>query len=206
VTRAAWRGRAAWGTALLGAAVLSLAPGCEGETIVLATIAANDSGAPAASTRCTTLSDCPAGSYCSMNACGDAAGTCDYFPAHCEDGAQPVCGCDGITYFNDCLRRAAGVPASTPGRCSFITALVCGGHGDVPCPEGSRCAQLLGLRDRDCPPHDAPGTCWVVPFNCPPPTALDDPWVECGLPGGRCVDVCSAIKSGIPHRLADVCP
>ena len=199
------RARTAWATSLALAVALLLAPGCEQETIVLATVAASDSGAPAASTRCRTLSDCPAGSYCSLSTCGAAAGTCELFPSQCDDDSQTVCGCDGITYFNDCLRRAAGAPASTPGRCSFITAVVCGGHGNVPCADGALCAKLLGLHDHDCPP-DEPGTCWVVPFNCPPPTTRDDPWIECGPPGARCVDMCTAIKTGIPHHLAEACP
>ena len=45
----------------------------------------------------------------------------------CEEAPQPVCGCDGITYWNDCLRRAAGITAKRFGECDPGVAQTSGG-------------------------------------------------------------------------------
>ena len=39
----------------------------------------------------------------------------DYF---CTENWSPVCGCDGITYSNDCYAGAKGVSSWTQGECS----------------------------------------------------------------------------------------
>jgi hypothetical protein len=115
-----------------------------------------------------------------------------------------VCGCDNITYFNDCLRQAYGVAASTPNPCPQEGA--CGGPSGAMCPAGTYCAQLA-------PPHgpcghDIPGTCWVLPPHCPTATPANY-WDSCddmGGGGGVCLDTCSAIQAGGPYHRSEQCP
>jgi hypothetical protein len=48
---------------------------------------------------------------------GDTGGLCKPRPDSCGDVYDPVCGCDHITYGNDCEAHAAGVDVGSTGVC-----------------------------------------------------------------------------------------
>jgi hypothetical protein len=181
---------------IVGAAIAA-SVACSDETITLATVSANDAATP---TRCTQPSDCPSGTFCERSACGDAAGTCELYPTDCTNVEKPVCGCDGILYFNDCLRRASGATASTPGMCKLENAVTCAGKQGLACPTGTVCGRLVGMGP--CA-NDAIGTCWVVPDQCPAPGQAR--FDLCGG-GAECRGLCDAVKGGGVYHKAGFCP
>jgi hypothetical protein len=199
------------GTTALGVA-------CTSEEIVLAHLPPPpDAGVPSENKRCVDATDCSATAFCAHKACDDVAGTCEALPVVCDEAPMPVCGCDGVTYWNDCLRRAAGIAAMTPGECAEA-ARVCrgaqkGGHGgfgpDDDCPAGAFCARLLpsmpiGTPTGGCP-SDVPGTCWALPAVCPE-RGGPDRWTACEPGAIGCTSTCEAIRTGRPHRRAMACP
>jgi hypothetical protein len=204
--------RAAITLVLAGSGAL-LDSACADEQIVLATLPPGfDGGTAVDPKRCVDSNGCSAKELCARATCGDVAGSCELAPLLCDEDARPVCGCDGITYWNDCLRRAAGVTSMIPGECGY-NARKCGrgGHGPAPgsdmgCSDGTYCARLL---PNDGPPDfcsdDAPGTCWALPAVCPEHGGPDR-WLACGTAKGACTSSCDAIRSGAVYKRAKACP
>ncbi len=67
---------------------------------------------------CWDNSDCDKGYYCSFEPCAIETGSCKIMPEVCLTDWDPVCGCNGLTYSNDCSAAAAGMSVDYEGECN----------------------------------------------------------------------------------------
>jgi hypothetical protein len=196
-------------TSAVGLALLVTHGACSSEEILLVTLpdAGTPDGVPIGPS-CDDDRECEGDAFCARPTCDAKRGVCERRPTFCEGSPAPVCGCDGLTYWNDCLRRARGQRAAISGECVVGRGTVCGGPTGRGCPPGSMCARIAppSPGGPSCAP-DLPGVCWVPPAACPPTSGVDR-FVKCGPPGPSppCVDLCEAIRSGRPHERALSCP
>jgi hypothetical protein len=98
-----------------------------GLSITACTFASTDPGPPSESpsserAACRSEDDCGKGQFCELpdGLCfaENLTGSCRSRPEICTMHWDPVCGCDGRTYSNDCQRQSAGVQKNHHGECA----------------------------------------------------------------------------------------
>jgi hypothetical protein len=130
---------------------------------------------------------CSAGFYCQAQGCGD--GVCAPVGTTETQNRSPVCGCDGVSYWNESVAAAHGMAVQGFGACA--PAKTCGGVAGTICPTGAHCALHLASAT-DCGGADLPGTCWAVPKVCPN-TGLGLQTRGCGA--SACAGECNLIAA-----------
>lgn len=159
---------------------------------------APDGGRPDVGPPCADDTDCVLPmSFCDKPGCGSTLGNCAHKPMACGTTLEPVCGCNGVNYWNDCYRKERGITSAVAGECAApITCSAAAGCSAF----AASCALLLASTS-SCSAIPS-GVCWVLPSTCP---AGDTSWESCSGPA-VCEGFCSAIRSEAMRRQVDSCP
>ncbi|MCA9671798.1 MAG: hypothetical protein KC503_39635 [Myxococcales bacterium] len=144
---------------------------------------------------CGALRLCAAGYFCEYNTCTPTKATigqCRLIPTGtCAATTKLECGCNGVTYFNTCLRQQAKVSSVATGVCS-TTAATCGGITSTKCAvKGTVCVRQ---GSSSCPTILATGKCWVLPATCSSKDSTG--YRDCSASPAKCASLCTAAKSG----------
>jgi hypothetical protein len=133
---------------------------------------------------------CNSDQFCKFDTgqCAGDDGVCTDIPEACTANVDPVCGCDGVTYNNECEAEVAGVSVEHAGPCDNV----CGGIAAIQCGAGEYCK----LEEGECC-CDFEGTCLPIPAECIP-----DCHPVCGCDGASYRNECEAAATGmsIEHR------
>jgi hypothetical protein len=152
-----------------------------------------------------TSNSCGAGRYCKTDSCGQ--GVCAPVAAVEQQERAPVCGCDGVTYWNISVANRIGTSIKSSGECgNTVHTMTCGGIASLRCPSYASCNYLVKTKD-DCTISDVGGTCWALPALCPIPAVGFGPRHRaCSPAGGACAEECPLIRREETWYMNGNCP
>lgn len=158
---------------------------------------------PCVLTSAGVTTDCSGEEYCDAPTC--ATGVCRKRPISLPD-FNPICGCDGVTYWNDhyagSLGRSTKLGSGACGGGSASTK-TCGGITGRACPGTTECVNS-GTDPSTCTIADLSGLCWAIPTSATCVGASGSKKERlCGV--GSCTNRCEAIKSGTTFYDDDTC-
>jgi hypothetical protein len=101
---------------------------------------------------CADDTPCMEGEYCALDDSCSNPGLCAIEPQTCDaEVVEPVCGCNGVTYDNDCFAAQAGTRISARMACD--------------CSTNDDCTSSEFCNADTC---DGPGFCQMRPASCDP--------------------------------------
>lgn len=126
---------------------------------------------------CRSNDDCEPTELCAAGFCG-GFGQCSARPETCEgESIGFVCGCDGLTYDNQCSAELAGI------RLQSTTPCACDDNSE--CVEGQYCELEDSCLNR--------GGCVPTPETCDPADTQE----VCGCDGATYENECAAAQAGV---------
>lgn len=139
---------------------------------------------------CTTIDDCEPGSFCRRAACDLKEGVCAPFVT--TTSYEPVCGCDGVTYWNKSHAWIGDATIRHAGRCTNVEGAACLGTTcelpDSICvhelDNAAACTLMLGK-----------GICWRLPLDHNCGAAPGGTVSTCD---GKCTTYCSGVRNKQP--------
>jgi hypothetical protein len=127
----------------------------------------------------------------------DMAGVCTEVTEMCNRLLAPVCGCDGVTYPNDCHRVNARVQKEHEGSCEDEEQEICGGIRGLQC---SRRRDFCDWPAGNCNAADMQGVCVPVLGAC---AEIFDP--VCGCNGRTYGNDCERINARVKKQSDGAC-
>ncbi len=148
------------------------------------------------SVACGAGDSCGQGFVCFDAGCGakGSAGVCK--PVDASATAEPVCGCNGVTYWNSGLAAASSQPIHAEAACTSVAmAKRCNGEGAA-CNKGQ--GEVCAFPQLVCSNVATDmGTCWAMPPTCDGATVTAR---RCEGGNTGCENLCQMIKSGKAFR------
>ena len=146
-----------------------------------------------------TQSSCSNGDFCQPSS-GCGSGHCVTIPSMQVYDPKPVCGCDGVTYWNTSVAHSFGVPVKTEAACGPQDhPTPCMDKSD--CPKGRACSHQVSNAAACTVNLSASGTCVGLPLECgkTQPMALS-------CESAQCDRLCDLINLSKRYAEVAACP